>query len=477
VPDVSPVVLAVVAVVWAVVFSALVYLRHDRFASFSFDMGIFDQAIWLLSRFDGQFITVRGLDVFGHHASVGFYLFVPFYWLGAGPHVLNIAQVLVAASGAVPVYLLARYRFSDGWAALALGTAFLLHPALQFMMWEHFHPETIAITPLLFAYWFSVRERWGWFAACAVLAVSFKEDVALAVAVLGVLIALRGHRRTGLLTAGLALGWFFFVTRLLLPAINGTEAFYVNFFGDLGDSMGEIAWNAVRHPSRIIERLTAPDALDYLYKMTAPFAFMPLAAPLVLLIGVPQTVVNLISVNSFTREITFHYAALPLAGLILATVEGIWLSTRALRLRRILAAAVLATSLAATVGWGLSPIGREYRKGWWPLVEDSRRQVKEAALAMVPDGASVSASYHFVPHLSQRKAIFEYPNPFRPSNWGVRDENYPPPTAAEWLVIDRQILGPTDRELLDRLLTGGEFQPLFDREDVVVARRLPTSPS
>ncbi len=111
-------------------------------------MGIHDQSIWLLAHLRG-FMTVRGLQVFGHHATPGYILFVPFYWLGGGPHLLNITQVCVAALGAVPVFLLARLRTGSAWVGTALGIAFLLHPALQFFMSELFHPEVIAITPLL----------------------------------------------------------------------------------------------------------------------------------------------------------------------------------------------------------------------------------------------------------------------------------------------------------------------------------------
>ena len=114
-------------------------------------MGIHDQSVWLLAHLRG-FITVRGLQVFGHHATPGYFLFVPFYWLGGGPHLLNITQVCVAALGAVPVFLLAavpdrRARGSAPRSAIA----FLLHPALQFFMSELFHPEVLAITPLLCA--------------------------------------------------------------------------------------------------------------------------------------------------------------------------------------------------------------------------------------------------------------------------------------------------------------------------------------
>jgi uncharacterized membrane protein len=301
--------------------------------------------------------------------------------------------------------------------------------------------------------------------------VIWKEDVALVLLVLGLITALRGHRAVGLTTAAASLVWFALVTRVILPHYSGTTAFYVSFFPELGRSPWAIIFNAVRHPSRIIGRFTSPSAVDYLFKMTAPYAFLPLAALLVLAMGVPQTVINLASVNDFTRKITFHYAALPLVALILATVEGIWLIARTSEQRRVLVGLVLAASLLATVLWGPSPIGKEYQRGWWAR-HDRRQATMEAAIALVPGNAAVSASYRLVPHLTHRKTVYDFPNPFKPANWGVHNENYPEASTAEWLVIDRKFLGPADRAIVDRLLADGEFHPLLDRDGIVVARRV-----
>jgi len=110
-------VLAVLVVGWALTFGVLAWQRHDRFASFGFDMGIFDQAVWLAAR-GKSFITVRGLDLFGHHANVAFYLLAPFSWLGAGPHFLNLLQVAALSVSAVPLFLLGRHRGLSPWLAL-----------------------------------------------------------------------------------------------------------------------------------------------------------------------------------------------------------------------------------------------------------------------------------------------------------------------------------------------------------------------
>src|SRR5207253_2465083 len=114
----DPVVAAMVGMlaVWSATFIVLGWMRHDHFATFGFDLGIYDQGIWLLSRFKDPFITIRGLEFFGHHMNPALLLFVPAYWLGAGPHFLLVAQVLAQASGAFAIYLLARDRLADRFA-------------------------------------------------------------------------------------------------------------------------------------------------------------------------------------------------------------------------------------------------------------------------------------------------------------------------------------------------------------------------
>ena len=44
----------------------------------------------------------------------------------------------------------------------------------------------------------------------------------------------------------------------------------------------------------------------------APFAFLPLAAPLSSGLGAPQFVLNVVSEAGFTRNINYHFSALPL---------------------------------------------------------------------------------------------------------------------------------------------------------------------
>lgn len=468
-------VLGAMVVGWSVLFIVLGWIRQARYATFSFDLGIYDQAIWLLSRFHDPFVTVRGLEFFGHHVNPIVLLFVPFYWLGAGPLFLLSAQVVVQASGAIAIFLLARDRLHDRWLAVALAAVLLLNPTYQWLTWEFFHPDALAIAPLLFAYWAARTARWKWFVVFAVVAAACKEDVALAIAVMGVLIAVRGNRRIGLLTLAASIAWYTIATRVVIPLSNGIGPFYDSFFGDLGKNPVEVGTHLATHPREAVDLATQHDRVSYYEMMFAPVAFLPLLAIPTLLIAGPMLAVNIFSSFPYTREIRYHYSALVLVGIILATVEAIaWVAVKKPGLVRFLVGLVVATSLAATVAWGPSPIGVKYHSGIWPLQAD-RQSARDAAVDLVPDGAPTSAIYNLLPHLAHRDEIYDFPVPWRNVNWGVDGEHLADPAGVQWLVVDRREMSAEDIALLERLVTR-QFHVVFDRDGIVVAKRVRPPP-
>jgi uncharacterized membrane protein len=454
-------------------FGTLTWFQHENFGTFGYDMGLYDQGIWLVSRFKDPFVTIRGLNFFAHHVNLITLLFVPAYWLGAGPHFLYLVETVWMALGALPLFLLARDRLESGWLAVAVAGSFLLYPALEWINWWHFHPDALIITPLLVAWWLATRRRWGWFAVAVAVALACKEDAALAVLMLGLVLAVLGQRRAGLVTAAAGAGWFLVATKVVIPAAGGGAGpFYQELFPGFGDSLGEIVWNLVAHPSRLLGLATLPDRLTYFWQIMAPVAFLPLAAPLVLLISVPQTVINVASGHALTHDIHYHYSAIVLTGVFLATVEGMAWIGRGPGTRRALVAVLLATSLAANVAWSPSPLGRQYDDGIWARAEPRHATVR-AALRLVPAGAGVSASYNLIPHLTHRTDAYEFPNPWVVANWGAHGENPPDPATADYLVIDERLLGD-QRPLFDRLLSPqGGYTRVFASDGIVVARRQP----
>lgn len=477
---------AMVGIYW-LVFGFLVYRQQSNFGTFGFDIGIHDQGIWLASRGRSTFVTVRGLDYFAHHVNVISMLFVPFYWLGAGPHLLIVIHTLAVACGAIPLWLLARDRLDNPWLALVPSLAYLLYPAVNWVTWWAYHPDSLAITPLLFAYWLAVRGKWRWFAVAVGIALLCKEDIALSVFMLGVVTALwlkpvekdadprraRLQRRIGALTAAAGITWYLLCTKVIIPWRNhGRPPFYDSFFPALGATVPEIIYNAIRHPSRVWHLAQLPDRRTYYVQMFAPLAFFPILALPIFVIGGPQFGIDVTAQVVQGATIKSQYASLVIVGSFLATVEALAFIRRHRPALVPFAIGLLAaTALAGAVAWGLSPISTQFHKGVW-LAHNSISAELHTALDIVPSGAGVSVTYYLTPQMTHRQYVYEFPNPWYSVNYGINNDRGDPATV-QWLVLDRGTLGAPERTLLGQL-TGpsGQFRVVYDTRGVVVARRV-----
>ena len=191
-----------------------------------------------------------------------------------------------------------------------------------------------------------------------------KEDAALAVIMLGLVLAVLGERRAGLLTAAAGAGWFLLATRVVIPAAGGGDGpFYQELFPGFGDSLGEIVWTMVVHPSRLLDLATLPDRLSYYWHVLGPGGLL---SP-----GRPAGPAHLAAADGDQRDLgprpdprlPFHYTAIVLAGVFLATVEAMALAGRG---RRPAGAGgvLVAVALVANVAWSPSPLGRQFDDGW-----------------------------------------------------------------------------------------------------------------
>jgi uncharacterized membrane protein len=302
-----------------------------------------------------------------------------------------------------------------------------------------------------------------------ILAVAWKEDIALAVLMVGMLLVIRGKRQPGWITVASALLYFVAVTQLLIPAFSGGAVFYESFYGDLGSGPVDLARTAFTNPGAVSGTLIAHDFFGYLRDLLAPYAFLPLLSPLPLLIGLPQVLANLLTAVEWTQNLRVHYAAMPLAATSLALVEGFARLKRE-SIRRFALGAVAAMSLATAVAWGTLPFGVEYDRGIWPIHGNDRRSLLEAAVALPGPDDSVTATYNLTPHLTHRQLIYTWPNPWRSLHWGLGHEEPPDPSTIRWLVIDRNVLGDSSAEF-EAVLDNESWEVVMDQEGVFVARR------
>lgn len=510
------------ALIFAIVFGRLGVQHHRNFGTWAFDMGIYDQGFWLVSR-GKSFVTVRGIDFWGHHVNLIAYAFAPFYWFGAGPSFLYVAQATALGAGAIPTYLIARDRTRNEWVGLAFAVTYLLYAPIQWIAWANFHPEALVVTPLLLAWWYGSQRRWVGCYAWLVVALSTREDAALAVTIFGVALwwtigrlddrAARTATQTADTTAsttaddldsvaddsdvdpehdpadvrhtsdsgrGLALAasvlglvWYVITSRLVIPAFNQwQQPFYIGYFyGNYGANTTEIVQTIVTRPDRVISDATQPDRLRFYRDLLLPWGGLPLAGLGQLAMAGPQMLASVIGQSPYARTIRYQYTAVMIAPIVIASIEGAAWMWRHRFVRRFLVPWLLVCAYVSNVAWSPSPMSPNDTVWAQPL---ARHEILRRAVSLVPDDASVTATYSLGPHLSHREQIYDWPNPFRPAYWG-NDDTYrlPDPSEIDYLVLDRTHISTDDRPMLDALIApGGEYQVLLDLDDVLVARRL-----
>lgn len=120
-------------------------VRHHLFQSGGYDLGIFDQAVYLISRGEVPFSTIRGIHILGDHAAFILYPLSLLYRIVPSVYWLFGIQALALTLGALAVYHLALQAEIDSGRARTIAAAYLLYPAIFNANLFDFHPEVLAV--------------------------------------------------------------------------------------------------------------------------------------------------------------------------------------------------------------------------------------------------------------------------------------------------------------------------------------------
>jgi uncharacterized membrane protein len=457
---------------WSALLFVIVRGAYVNFREGRFDLGNMVQAVW--STAHGRPLEVthgstgEQLVRLGGHVDPFLALLSPLWIVWPSPLVLGLAQVVVVALGALPVFWLGRRHLGSESAGGLLALAYLAYPWTATSAAASIHPVTFAIPFFLFCIWFLETDRLLPFAVFAVLAMSTGELMGLPVAGLGIWFALaRRQRWAGAWIAAAGSAWTFVAIQVVVPAFSGDESMFFGFYDEVGGSPAGVVRTLFTDPGTIVGALTEPHDIAYLVLLGLPLLFLFVLSPGLAAVALPQLLANGLSDFRSMTDPRYHSVAAIIPFLVAATVLGIarigaprrpLVSTAVL-----LCSAMLAVFLAP---WpravGAAPLGG--RK----LLSETHVQALTQAVALVPAGAPVTASNPVGAHLSDRRYVFTVPLLAR-AEWVVVDLDDPWVTSPDSPILTRH--PKVVKRFVRRLENDRRWTKVFERDRVVVFRR------
>jgi uncharacterized membrane protein len=440
-------------VIWATAltvfgaYTAISVFRLLQLAPTSWDLSIYTEYVKQLAHLSAPVVDIRhaGLNLLGDHFQPIVAVLAPFFRVFPSPVTLLVAQALLAALSVFPVAQVARDKLGTGPSrAIAAGYGFSW--GLQQLAKFDFHEIAFAVPLLAFSLSALARGRTRAAVLWALPLVLVKEDQGFTVAAIGLYLVVSALRATtpdaaaraaaGQLLLIWGFAWSFLAIGVILPHVN--PAHHYDYWSD----GGVLAPGG--HPSvtgLVLQLFHAwPDKLQTLVMLLLPTAFIALRSPLTL-VAVPSLLLRFTSTNSSYWGTYWHYSATLMPIVFVGAVDALarigagpaaaggprdlWRAAMAAA-RRHGAAMMLAIAVALAFQFPLSSL-------WNAQTYRISRHVEsaDAAMARVPDGATVLTTLDLLAPLAARTDAFWIGNAGNPRTQYIvfdgQDSDYSPP--------------------------------------------------
>lgn len=470
--------LIVAVSIFTVYFGLTVWFRHHNLFTAQFDLGNMVQVLW--QSLHGHWFQMIDpgsamlVQRAGIHTDFLLLLYLPFYAIWTGPLTLLFGQVLAVASGAIPLFLLARKKISPAFG-LTVSCLYLLYPPLHWAMLFDVH-AVVLVTPLILWAWWAVDSRRWWLAGIFVgLALLGKEEIGLMVALNSLYwIWNRPTRRFGIAALVVGLGWSILMVGWAIPhARNAPGHFALGYYSAYGDTSGEILRTIVTKPWIILRDLVRPDSLHYYFNLLLPVGGLALLGLPVLLIAGPEIAINVLSNNGNLQTIFFQYTSAITPYVFLATVVGSAFAYRYLqqrlsaqRFHKIYRAAfiLLLVSSAASV-WRWAPLrGTKHNHDVAGVFKESPYRLSIDVLhTLVPPNERLSVTNNLGAQFADRDYIWGFPRRL---------------DLAEGIIVLRgsdyeQVPKTEVNQKVEELLQDPAWQLIYHRSEIFYFRRVP----
>lgn len=305
-------------------------LRHGLFHSTGFDLGIYDQVVYLISQGESPISSFLGYHHLGNHAAWAVYPLGLLYAIYPDVHWLLLVQAWCLALGAWPTWSLAKLAGLNQGQAMAIVVSYLLYPVVFNVNLFDFHPEVMALPAILAAILAARLKYIFGFVVAIVWVLGCKAVLSLTVATMGLwLLTFEKRKFCGLIALCLGIFWFIVVTQGIIPLFSGEEVAGVGRYSYLGDSVVGIMINMLLQPGLVLARIFSFETIRYIVLLFLPviwaiFLLISISKSILphltfLIPAIPTILLNVLSEVSFQRSFNYQYS-LPIIPFLLLTV-------------------------------------------------------------------------------------------------------------------------------------------------------------
>ncbi len=362
---------------WYAFFSIV---RHIRYETFIFDLGYYDQILWIVSHGKPFFSSIIGAHPWSDHFSPTFLLLTPLYLLHSSPLWLLLIQAVALPLGGYPLYKLALLKTKSAFVSLSLAFSYMSFWGIMSAISFDFHPLALGAPALLFVIWFYETKRWKLFWIATVLFAGLQENYLFFVAFLGIYLFVKyKDARRGISIFILSVLAFLLLIFVAHPL----------FFGESYSYLSRV------HPDIISSPIQKLQVVGY---GLGSFSLLPLFSPVSWILLAEEFAGRFISSNGNWWSLGFHYNALFGAIMSLGALDAV---VRLKRYQRVLSSLLVVSTLIA-----LFLVKPDTLKIVSPSFYDFTKVGKYGdAVARIPVNASVGAANDIGAHLSERVNI------------------------------------------------------------------------
>ena len=373
-------------------------LRHGLFQSNAWDLGIFDQAVYLISQGETPICSFLGFHILGDHAALIFYPLSLLYKIYPDVHWLLAVQAVALALGAIPTWYLSVQAGLNRTQAVTMIWVYWLYPLVFNVNLSDFHPEVIAMPAILGAVWAARRGNIGGFCGAIAVILSCKAILSLTVAAMGIWLLLEKRRISGAIAIVSGIAWFLITTQIIIPFYTGADAAVEmadSRYRYLGDTVLEIAQNLLLNPNLVFSKLFTLPNLEYLLLLLLPITWGSWRHLTPLIGAIPALGLNLITDYQPQKDLVHQYSLPILPFLLLSAIASlaagdVWLRSQWIRLWSLVAFLAF-----AKFGY-FGSLYLETLDTW---------QATREAVALVPPQGSVLTTSAIAPHLTHRPFV------------------------------------------------------------------------